>query len=165
MLSSESRLGELGEPVFVRLADRVERALDSLFRKLHDANLLLNEALGLRLGKDTLDELAVGQQQISLAGCTSLFGRRRVGRGRLVRNGLAACINRDRSTDEAEPDRHDGSIEDRHARSNPEVAVPIRADPTDIGNRNVTFWSKWWREVSPDPKIRQYNFGARHDAG
>ena len=59
-------------------------------------------------------------------GAPACSGGDRVSPGRLVRPVLTACISRDRSTDEAEPDRHDDSIEGRHARSNPEVAVRIR---------------------------------------
>src|SRR5271166_2321778 len=53
----------------------------------------------------------------------------------------------------------------RHTRWNPEAAAGLGNDPTVIGNGNDTFWSKWWRDGSPDPKIRQDDFVARHDAG
>ena len=69
-------LGKLGQSIFVGLADRVECTLDSLLGKVHGADPLLDKALGGRLGQDTLDELAVGEQQVPLAGARSLFGRR-----------------------------------------------------------------------------------------
>ncbi len=34
-------------------------------------------------------------------------------------------------------------------------------DATVIGNGNETFWSKWWRDVSRGPRIRQGNLTVR----
>ena len=106
------------------------------------------------------------KHQVSLAGSQQLFSAaaHQSGEGSSVPT-WPTCFSRDRRTDETEPDRLDESIENRHAQSNPEVAVWTRIDPTVIGNRNVTFWSKWWREIRPDPKIRQDEFGTRHHAG
>ena len=94
MLSSESRSGSWA-PVFVRLANRVKRPFDLFFGELHGATRLFDEPLGVRLSKDTLDELAVGLHQVSFAGYISCCRRWCDRRGKLVRTGLTACIDRD----------------------------------------------------------------------
>ena len=159
-------LGKLGQSVFVCLADRVERALDSFLGKVHGADRAVR--------RDTRCGVSETMPLMSWPLVSSRYRSR--GLRQLLRPGVDSGGEgrqmrpdrvrepRSQAHDHAEPRSHDNSIEGRHARSNPEVAVGNGIDPTVIGNGNVTFWSKWWRDVSPDPRIRQDDFVARHRA-
>ena len=68
MRSSQSRSGSCCDLILVSLAERVERPRDPLLGEAHHADALADEEFFLVLRNDPLDDLAVGEHQVSFRG-------------------------------------------------------------------------------------------------